>query len=131
MIRSTLGVVAGVIVAMVVTMASQAGIHLLYPPPPGDYTDPAVQAAAMARAPAASLILVASGYGLAALAGGLVACLVARRHGRPAWIIGGLLVLGTVLNIAMLPHPLWFGPLAIALIAAGSWLGGRVIRPTT
>jgi len=130
MLRKILGVVVGIVIAMAVTMGSQAGIHLLYPPPPGDYMDPSVRAAAMTQAPAISLVLVALGYGLAALIGGLVACMIARRRGWPSWIIGGLLTLGTVMNIAMLPHPIWFGPLAIGLIALGSWLGGKAARTT-
>jgi hypothetical protein len=45
---------------------------------------------------------------------------------RNAWIIGGFFLVGGVINIAMLPSPVWFSvtDLIVAYLPM-AWLGGR------
>lgn len=125
MLNRILGAVVGVVVAVVVTMLAQMVVHAVYPPPPGDYTKMEVARAAIEQAPALSLIGVILGYGLAAFVGGWVASLVARRGGWHAWVPAVFLLASTLLNVFLLPHPVWFPATAILTILAGAWVSGR------
>lgn len=67
-------------------------------------------------------------HALGTLAGAWLAVIMSgTRKIRNAWIIGGFFLLGGIINIAMLPSPVWFS--ATDLIVAYlpmAWLGGRV-----
>ena len=116
--------------------------HRVYPPPAGltpdaaTLADPAAQAAFMkavsdyvATAPLGALLFPLLAWGLGAAGGAWMAARLAPdRPQRHAAIIGALVMLGTVLNLAGIPHPTWMwlsGPL---LVVAGTWLGMRLAR---
>ena len=40
-----------------------------------------------------------------------------------AMVIGGLMLVATAINLAMIPHPLWFSMTGIAGIIVAAWLG--------
>lgn len=129
MLRKILGVVLGLIAAMFVVIAVEAMGHQLFPPPPGNYADPAVQRALIADAPIGSLLLVIFGYGLGVLVGGAVAAFVARHRGWPAWAVAGINLALTLVNVSLLPHPIWFTATAVAVIVAAGWFAGRTFGP--
>ena len=43
-----------------------------------------------------------------------------------ASIVGGLMLIATAFNLAMIPHPLWFSGLGIAGILIAAWLGMKL-----
>lgn len=136
-IRTAVGVVAGIVVAWLVIVLSQLLSAALYPPPPGtDLTDPAVLADFINAAPVTAMACVIAGYALAALLGGWVAARLARPHPRTAaMIVGGMVLLGVVLNFAMIPHPTWMLFSGVLLPLPMAWLGtrlaGRQAHPPT
>ena len=108
MLRNVLAFFAGFTVC-VVTVAVVEGIGMaLFPPPPDlDPNDPAALAALMDQIPLGALVSVVVAWGLAALLGPLVAGRAAT-HGRAtAGVVGALFLVVVVLNLAMLPHPIW------------------------
>lgn len=113
--------------------------HRIYPPPAAltpdaaTLTNPAAEAAFMkgiadyvATAPPGALLFPLLAWGLGAAGGAWMAARLAPdRPQRHATIIGALVMLGAVLNLASIPHPTWMwfaGPL---LVLAGTWLGMR------
>ena len=95
--------------------------HQLYPPPSGiDPSDTAALKAAMASAPTEALFLVLVSYLIGTFCGAGVAGWSG--HGDRVAVIGSTLLLLTagLLNLMMVPHPVWFTVLCpLAFIAGG------------
>jgi len=126
-LRGLAAVVMGLVVAFVVTFGVEWINTLMHPMPPGpDYRDPAVMKAALARLPAAALVVVLAGWFLAALLGTWMATRIARGDHRPAWFLGVLLVAAAVGNMLAIPHPLWFWVAGLLLYPVGILLGARI-----
>ena len=125
---TAVGVVAGIVVAWLVIVLSQLLSAALYPPPPGtDLTDPAVLADFINAAPVTAMGFVIAGYALAALLGGWVAARIARAHPRiAAMVVGGMVLLGVILNYTMIPHPTWMLVSGVLLPLPMAWLGARL-----
>lgn len=129
MVNRILGAVVGVVVAVVVVMAWQAGTHMIDPPPADlNWRNAPAVAEYMQAMPAWKYAVVILGYGLAALAGGWVAGLVAKGRGWWNWVPAGLLIAGTFLNVSQYPHPVWFPAAAILTILLGGWASTRLGR---
>ncbi len=66
------------------------------------------------------------GWLLGTLAGGMVACKIARE--KPAvfaCIIGAVMLAATIANLLLIPHPNWFSIAGIGMIVAGTLLAIR------
>ena len=123
--RILLGIVAGIVVAVVCVMAIEALGHTLYPPPPGiDLTDPAHVERLMATLPAGAFVAVVAGWFIGALAGASTANLIARRA-FAGWIVAGLVICGGVATMLMIPHPAWMWVAGIALPIVAAWPAQR------
>lgn len=126
MLRTILGIVAGVVVAFVVLMGLEMAGHAVMPPPPGlDPTDPEDVKQMVASASMAAKAWVVFGWFAAVVAGGWVARRLSRK-GWAGWVIAGLIVLGGVANIMMIPHPLWMQIAAVAAPLLGGWMVTRL-----
>ena len=128
MFRNVLAVVLGVVLAFVLIMIVERLGHAVYPPPTGiDFTDPGAVSEYVNSVPAGALLLVLTAWLTGALCGGLLACFIAKN--RPAVyasIVGGLVLLGTIINLYMIRHPTWFVGLSLVAIAAITWIAGRI-----
>lgn len=133
MLRSILSIVAGFVVAVVVIMALEIVGHAIYPPPPGiDLHDPAALKTIIDKLPRGALIAVLVAWGLGTFAGSLTAALIARRaHLRHAAIVGGIELSCAILTMVMIPHPLWFMAIAVALLPSASIAGGLLAQRLT
>ena len=126
MVRKVLGVIAGVVVAMLLVMIIEMVGHYVFPPPPFDYSDPEARRLAMANAPAGALLTVLAAYFIAVLAGGWTAGRIAGGLAWPARVVAGLILLAAVANLFMLPHPAWFAVLAVLLVVVAGWIAGQL-----
>ena len=126
MLRTILGIVAGVVVAFVVLMGLEMAGHAAMPPPAGlDPADPEDLKQMVASASTAAKAWVVFAWFAAAVAGGWVA----RRLSRASWagwVIAGLIVVGGIANIMMIPHPLWLQIAAVVAPLLGGWLVTRL-----
>ena len=126
MLRTILGIVAGVVVAFVVLMGLEMAGHAAMPPPAGlDPADPEDLKQMVASASTAAKAWVVFAWFAAVVAGGWVA----RRLSRASWagwVIAGLIVVGGIANIMMIPHPLWMQIAAVAAPLLGGWLVTRL-----
>ena len=125
MIRKILGVVFGIVVAMLAISGGQMALHLLVPMPPVDMQDPEAVKTMMASAPMAGKLGLALVYAVATFFGAAVAASVAK--GRWAgWTITVVLLMLTVANFVMLPHPVWLVALCLVGIAGAGWFATRM-----
>ena len=113
------GVIAGLVVAMLVVMAAEGAGHAMFPPPEGlDITRPEDQAQLMELIPLGAKIAVVVAWFLGALAGAATAIAIAR-HILPGWIVGLVMVALSLVTTQMFPHPVWMIGAAVILPIAG------------
>ena len=124
MVRTILGLLAGLVVGVVLVGLLEMAGHMIYPPPPGlDPRDPSGMAALVAAMPIGAKIAVVVAWALGALGGALTAGLIARRAWT-FWVVGGLLAVAAVYTVLMIPHPVWMRIAAVAAPLLGAWTGG-------
>ena len=129
--------VTGLAVSVLLIMAVQALSIRLYPPPTGvDFADPEALARLMDQLPIGSLLMVELSYIAGSLGGGIAVSLVMRnREYRLAAIVGALLTAFGFLNLAAIPHPIWFAIVTTityipcSLLGALAWGFGTSTRP--
>ena len=127
LIRTRFSVMLGRVVARMVMLGLEFVGAWMVPMPTGPLADETDLAQIVANAPTGKLVWVLSGWLLAAVCGGWVAARLARVHRMGAAIaVGVLMVLGVVLNVWMLPHPLWMILLGVIGPIPLAWSGGRL-----
>jgi len=130
MIRSTLAVLLGLVVALATMLLLEyIGMSLFPLPPDIDLDNEADLARLVASATIDKKLWVLAGWTIAAFAGGWTAAKTSRRH-RPgaALCVGALIVAGVVLNTALLPHPAWMTVAGVLLPVPAAWLAWRATR---
>ena len=129
--RRALGVLAGIVGAMVtITLVEMIG-HLLFPPPPGaDMRDSAQVAQVMAMIPLPAKIWVTLAWFFGSLAGALAGLAVARWVAI-AWIVAAVVIAGAILSYTMIPHPLWMQAAGVLLPLIAAWIALRLRLPAT
>ncbi len=128
MMKNVLAVVLGVVVAVILIMAVETLGHSVYPPPTDlDFTDIDTMAAYVDGLPLGALLFVMLAWLIGTFGGGILACFIVKsRPAVYAAIIGGLVLLGTVINLVSIPHPTWFSITSIVAIIATAWMTGRL-----
>jgi len=117
--------VAGVLIAMGLVWLVEMIGHSVYPPPPDiDFSDESAMRSYIAGLPLGAFLFVGGAWFVGTLGGTMAACKVGNAQPRTyAMVVGGLMLLATTVNLAMIPHPLWFAILGIVGIIAAAWLG--------
>ncbi|MDZ7869610.1 MAG: hypothetical protein U5L02_10540 [Rheinheimera sp.] len=108
LLRTTLALLAGVVVTFFTISAVEQLGHILYRAPAGlDWQDSSAVSAYLKQLPVGALLLVLVGWLLGIFTGLTAATMLAggRCRGRFALAIGCLVFLGAVSNFYLLPHP--------------------------
>ncbi len=127
--RTVLGVIAGMVAAIVVIMLVQMVSSAMYPMPEGLTMEDKEGFANYIRSlPALAFIIVIIGYLLGSLAGGFVSTKVAKTKFLPAWIIGGLLTLGGIWNGMIVPQPSWVTIVSLLMFIPGAYFGAKMVN---
>ena len=131
MIRSTLAVLLGLVVALATMLLLEYLGMSLFPLPPGlDLDSEDDLARLVASATTGKKLWVLMGWTVAAFVGGWVAARTGRRHRTGAAIAVGLLIVaGVALNAALLPHPAWMIVAGLLLPLPAAWLASRLATP--
>lgn len=136
MVRSVLAVLGGILIGGGLVGGVQALGMVLFPLPDGvDGRDMASIRKAMESGtiPTGALVMVA----LAWTVGGLMGCWIAPWFAQRAFllhagIVAGLFLVFTIMNLVMIPHPLWmtiYGVLIYPVVAVvGAWLAQKASR---
>lgn len=124
--RALLSVLLGVVVGSVVNMGFIMVSGKVIPPPAGaDVTTMEGLKASLHLFEAKHFVFPFLAHALGTLVGAFVAGLLAPgRSSVPAFVVGGLFLLGGIANVVMLPAPAWFS--AVDLLLAylpAAWLG--------
>jgi hypothetical protein len=129
-LRTTLALLAGVVVTFFTIAAVEQLGHLLYRAPEGlDWQDSSAASAYLKQLPVGALLLVLSGWLLGIFTGMAAATVLAGRcRGRFALSIGGLVLLGAASNFYMLPHPLWLMVLSLLMIPLLSYFSWWILK---
>jgi len=124
--------VAGVVIAMVMVWLVEKVGHAVYPPPPDlDFADADAMRAYVETVPLGALLFVAAAWFIGTLCGTCAACAIGTA--KPmifAMVVGGLMLIATIINLVMIPHPMWFSVLGVVGIMIGAWLGTMCKRAT-
>ena len=133
--RTALAIVAGFLANIVVVSASEAVLGMIYPLPAGlDVNDPAQLAAHVRTLPTGAFAGLLIGWALGAFAAAATAYLASGRVRWLAWVGAGANLLGVVMSVAFLPHPLWVAAIGLAApfaaaLAVPALLGGARQAP--
>lgn len=125
-LRFVAAVLLGLIVGSVVNMGLIMLSGKVIPPPPGaDLTTVEGLKASMHLLEARHFVFPFLAHALGTLVGAFIAGLLAPgRSTVPAYVVGGLFLLGGIANVVMLPAPVWFS--AVDLLLAympAAWIG--------
>ncbi len=126
--RNVLAAVVGIGVALATILLFDWIALFLHPMPEGlDKNDSAALAEHIGSAPIESLVVLISGWFVAAFDGVFLACLIGRAQRYLfAILVAGLVLVATVSNLILIPHPLWVTAAGPVLILLAAWLATRV-----
>jgi len=107
MVRIILGIIAGLVAAVITVALVEMLGHLIYPPPAGvDVSNPDQLSAIMSTIPLGAKVAVLIAWAAGIIAGSVVAMLISKKPW-PAWVVGGFVLLMGAITMFMIPHPLW------------------------
>ena len=128
MVRNVAAALAGIVTAFVMIMLIEKLGHIIYPPPADlDVSNPDVMRPYIATLPFLALLFPMIAWVVATFAGTVLACKIGT--GNPllfAATVGGLVLAGTIANLIMIKHPLWFSLVSLVAVAASAWIAARV-----
>jgi hypothetical protein len=129
-IRVTLGIIIGTLVAFGLVAVIEAIGHKVYPIPPDvDISNLDQVKAYAATLPAGALVLVVAGWIIGTLGGGLAGSPLARHRAvLISGFVGALMMCATILNLVLIPHPVWMAIAAVVGIVLAAWFAGRLMR---
>lgn len=133
MARNIVGVIIGIFVAGIIIWSIQSINLRLYPIPVGlDTTDMEAMEEFSKSLPAGAFITVLLSHLLGALGGAWVGCIVADRYFlKISMIIAAFLLVMGIINLLMLPHPVWFMVADIPSYTIGAWIGYKLYKSTS
>jgi drug/metabolite transporter (DMT)-like permease len=123
--RRVLAVIVGCMVAILVLFVGEMLVQLMYPSPSNiDHTNAEELKKLMESAPPISLVLVLLSAFLGAFVGGIIATVLMKTSDKiTALLVGAVLTILGILNLLVVPHPIWFIIPALLVYFIGAWLG--------
>ncbi len=128
MVRKILAVVIGAAIAIGLISGIEFLGHQVYPMPqdlnPGDAD---TTAAYVRSLPLGSFAFIIGAWTIATLVGGWTAAKISGELPHLfAGIVGALVLMGSIMTLVMIPHPLWFSITAVVLIVLMAFIAGRL-----
>ncbi|MBL7900434.1 MAG: hypothetical protein JNK73_00410 [Bacteroidia bacterium] len=130
-LRNILAVIAGAIIGSIVNMALvNAGPMLIQPPEGVDITSFEGLKASMHLFQPKHFLFPWLAHAMGTLVGAFLAAKIAGSHQRTlALVVGVLFLIGGILNVVMLPSPLWFTLVDVLLAYLPmAWLGAKLAK---
>ncbi len=128
LLRSVGAVLVGLVAALILIVGVEVVSSILHPfPPEVDQDDLEVVRAHVAGYPAWILMLAVLAWGLTTFLGAWLATRLGTGRHRAHGIVVGLILLAlVVLNMSMLPYPIWFWASNLILFPLGFYWGARL-----
>jgi hypothetical protein len=130
MIKKVLIIIAGVVSGAVVIYLVEALGHTVFPPPADiDMTDPESIKTMIDNLPIGAFMFVLAAYALGSFIGGLVSMLLSPKPTLWGSLGAGIvLMIFGLMNLVMIPHPVWFVIISLLLYLPFAYLGGKTGR---
>ena len=126
--KDVLAIFLGIFAAFLVIAGMEYLSHAIYPMPECDYEDTACIAEIMKNMPLGAMLFLLLAYAIGSLAGGAVATRMHAENGkRNAIIIAVILLVFGIMNMLMIPHPLWFWVASCAVYVPCALLGNALL----
>jgi len=128
MARRILSVIAGIAVGVIIVMVGDAATHFLFPPPPDLNIENKEQMIVFVKSiPNSVFLIMFSFWILSSFTGGFVAGKINKAGWKRSSIVTGtILMAAAIINIVLLPHPVWMIIGVIILYIPAAWLGGKL-----
>jgi hypothetical protein len=129
--KKVFAMATGVVTGFVLVFIGDATTHSLSPVPKGlDYTNRADMRDYIASIPMYVLVIMVIFW----LASSFLGSMMAARINRTDWkrtglATGGILMAAAVLNLALLPHPLWMWIVTLIGYLPAAFLGSWLVKP--
>lgn len=125
--KNVLAAVAGLMVAAILTFGIESLSAILFPFPEGaDPTDMEWLKNNVDAIPSGALIVVGFAHLIGIVCGMFVAGLISKTSMIPAYVVGVLMLAGTIANLFMIPHPAWFAITDLIGVLIGILLGRKL-----
>jgi hypothetical protein len=131
--KRVFSIVAGVIAGFAIVFMGDATTHSLSPLPKGlDYSNRNEMRDYIASIPMYVLIIMVIFWLASSFLGAMLTARINRQEWkRAALTTGGILMAASILNLALLPHPLWMWIAAIVGYLPAALLGAWLVKPKT
>lgn len=124
-------ILAGVICGLIVVVAGELGVGLMFPPPPGiNVSDGQQSADYIDQLPVAASALVLASWLASAFVGGLVAGRFGPNWKRASLFAGAILLATNAPNMVSVPQPLWIVVIGFLSYFLLAYAGGRLMNRT-
>jgi hypothetical protein len=131
MLRIIVGIAVGTLTAFVVLFLIELLGHMAYPLP-GDLglRNPEGSGQVVAAIPLPAKMIVILAWLAGALVGGIVAKRICRRWWA-AWAVGAVVACAAIVNVMMIPHPVWMQISAVLAPLLGALAASHLVPPRT
>ena len=127
--RIIVGIALGTLTAFVVLFLVELLGHMAYPLPDDlDLRNPEASGQVVAAIPFGAKLFVILAWFAGALAGGVMAKRICRRSWA-AWPVAGLVACAAVVNVMMIPHPVWMQISTVLAPLLGGLAASHLVEP--
>jgi hypothetical protein len=126
-LRSILAVLGAVLANVLIVSVCEMGLTAVFPRPPGlDFNDPEQLKTFAQSMPTGALAMLVAGWAAGAFGSGAVGYLIGRKTWT-AWVGPMFNLLGVVMSIVMIPHPLWVAGIGVIMPFVAGWSVPRLL----
>ena len=131
MVRTTLGILIGALVASLALIGCWYASAQLYPlPTSADFATPDSLSAYVAATPSTAIVCILGGWALAGLMGGWTSAKIARSHrGAAALVIGAAITITVIVYATLMPNPEWVTVVGVLLPMPFAVMAGLLAMP--
>ena len=127
--KKLLAIVVGLVGASAVILVFEFFGELLFPTPNSiDISDVESLKENLNLIPIGSMVFVILAHFLGIISGMVITTYVTRSTLITGYIVGGILILATLINLFSLPHPVWFFIVDIAAVLVSFGLGHKLSK---
>ncbi len=128
MVKRILSVVFGLVAGVVTISLVESFGHILFPLGSVDMSSPEAIKQFIQNIPTGAIAMVLVGWVIGAFVGGIIASLIDIENSfRNSVVIGVVILILSIINLIMLPSPIWMWIGAIALIVPFAIVGNKLV----
>jgi len=128
MLKKILLIIAGIITGTIIIYLVELVGHFFYPPPEEiNTTDLEALKQIISDLPVGAFVFVLLAYALGSFGGALLTATISKSSKVVnAVIVGAVLMIFGIINLLMIPHPVWFSIVSIFTYIPCAYFGGKV-----